>query len=349
MPAYPSIQTVIEAVCPPATQLIAARMRHMPWSTLYFLTVTPPERRLVVKIVRFPDQTDATTSWSSEELRRRGQREFESLQRVFHHFQTQADPTLGALEPHAYVPTLNAVVMDYAEGVTLYDGFASLSRLFRPGGQQQAAEKMQQAGRWLRHFHTLPLEQVPTERRFTPQTALQALCDEAAHLEQRGIPLTNDPGWKRTLDTLSRVEFGEQVWTHGDFHLRNVFILPSRQMLALDTALERVDSPFFDLGKFTADLKTRRARLLRRGWLPSDAMLNRLIAAFLEGYFGMQPTDHRLLALYEGWFMLQKWNESLDILGKTLGQKASTAVRRSVVDPAFRHILQTWNESLLRQ
>jgi hypothetical protein len=74
---------------------------------------------LVAKIVHFPDQTSAEVSWQSEELLIRGRREFETLQQVSNHFIQLTNPWLSTVYPRAYLPQLNAVVMDFAAGTPL--------------------------------------------------------------------------------------------------------------------------------------------------------------------------------------------------------------------------------------
>jgi hypothetical protein len=333
----------------PATWTLAAppRVREMPWSTLYFLNIAGPDGRqcVVAKIVHFPDQTAADVSWKSEELRLRGRREYESMARVHGHFAAATDCGLRALRPLGYLPEMNIVLMEYAAGVTLYDACAAPARLLTPAQRRYAHRMMHCAGQWLRHLHTLPLDGSSSERLFGPAAAYQALLEEVERLRQRGVDAALWPRWEEAQIALREVASDQQVWTHGDFHMRNLLILPGGRLLGFDTALERIDSPFYDVGKFIADMKTRRARILRGGLLPGARTVERLCAAFLDGYLGGQPLDRRRLALYEGRFFFAKWNESLDLLDGLFGGGAElpgTLLRRLVIDPTFGRMARRW-------
>lgn len=357
MQPYPDPDTVAQAVVDhlaasegDARWRIAAppRVRVMPWSTLYFLAVTGPDGRrdLVAKIAHFPDQTDAAVSWTSEELLRRGQREFDSMKRVFEHFQAQPDPMLRALPPRAYLPRYNVIVMDYITGEPLYEAAATLSHLLTPGGRRAAARLMRRAGQWLSWLHALPADDVPPERLFGPADALDALRDEIAQLGALGVPAQAGPAWDRVERILTQVACEKRIWAHGDFHMRNVLVLPGEQVLGFDTALERADCPHFDLGKFAADLKTRRARVLRLGRLPSDAVVQQLTDAFLSGYTEGQPMNRLALALYEGRFLFQKWRESLEMLRESRLGPAGRLVQSGIVNPTFARLVRRWMETV---
>jgi aminoglycoside phosphotransferase (APT) family kinase protein len=323
------------------------RVRQMSWSTLYFLALDGPTGRqeVVAKIVHFPDQAAPEISWQSDELLLRGQREYESMARVYEHFAPQTD--LLALRPLAYVPAVNAVVMEYAAGTALYDACATPSHLLTPAQRNYARRMMGRAGAWLRHLHTLPLDGAPPERIFGPADSWRALLHELDRLQARRIRL--DDLRARIQASLSDLTPDQRVWTHGDFHMRNVLIQPGDRLLGFDTALERIDSPYADLGKFVADLQTRRARILRLGLLPGATTVALLRAAFLAGYFGADPVDARRLALYEGRFLFQKWNESLDLVGEMAPGRLAplgSLLRHIVIDPTFRRVVRRWARDL---
>jgi hypothetical protein len=163
-----------------------------------------------------------------------------------------------------------------------------------------------------------------------------------------GVDLGSWPVWERTLAILSQVTDAERVWAHGDFHLRNVLVLSQGGVLGFDTALERVDSPYYDLGKFVADLKTRRATLLRLGLLPPPGLIQSLTQSFLSGYLGGSPRPGPSLALYEGFFIVQKWVESLRQVRDTLSSRAGllgAGARGGVINPAFYRIVGRWISS----
>jgi aminoglycoside phosphotransferase (APT) family kinase protein len=323
------------------------RLLYKPWSTLYFLKAQASGQYhdLVAKIVHFPDQTSAEVSWQSEELLIRGRREFETMQQVSNHFIQQTNPWLSTVYPRAYLPQLNAVVMDFAAGTPLYDRSLAISQWLAGSKQRQAEQWMRLAGQWLRWFHRLPLEQTPSERCFTPADTLQSLIQTIESLRTLGINPTAWPGWSQTLAALTQIKPHQQVWCHGDFHLRNVLVRPDGGVLSFDTALERIDSPYFDLGKFVADMKTRRAMILRLGLLPPPGFVERLRRAFLSGYLAGESLAPLSLALYEGFFIFEKWVESLTVLNNTFSGMSAplgAGFRHLVVNLTFHRLAKRW-------
>jgi hypothetical protein len=198
----------------------------------------------------------------------------------------------------------------------------------------------------LRWFHRLPLDNAPRERIFSSSDTFSALLNSVDQLRCFGVDPSTWPQWSYTLAALSQVSHTGRVWTHGDFHLRNVLVVfPHDAVLGLDTALERIDSPYYDLGKFIADLKTRRAMILRGGLLPPPGVIQALTRAFLSGYLAGAPVSVLSLALYEGRFIFEKWVESLTVIRETFRGSAApvgAAIGNLVVNPTFGRIIKGW-------
>lgn len=324
------------------------RLIHKPWSTLYFLSVLNEEKRcnLVAKIIRFPDQRSAEVSWQSEELLIRGRREYETMTTVFNHFINDSSPLLSAPCPVAYLPNINAILMEYVAGTALYHECFDPRRWLTRPGQRRAQRIMAHTGHWLRRFHHLPLGKVPAGRSFGPADTFQALLQETERLRLLGLDTNKYPLWPQTLTALQNVSDAHRVWTHGDFHMRNVLVLPDEGILGFDTALERADSPYADLGKFIADLRTRRALILSAGLLPPANFVQGLARAFLSGYLAGDKLDFHLLALYEGFYIFQKWSESLAAIQEKFSgpvlKPFGAGLREVVVNPTFHFIAGQW-------
>ncbi|MFN8373157.1 MAG: phosphotransferase [Anaerolineae bacterium] len=328
------------------------QIKHMLWSVLYFITVTNGEKtqKLVVKIIRFPNQTDPAVSWTNDELLLRGSREYASMERINSLFHDQGANGLYCIPPVVYIAEINAIVMGYVEGQSLYHSSLTLSRLLRPGASAHARILLKNTGRWLRQLHSLPLGEVPAERQRRQADSVQAIVVEVDKLKSHSVSLDAFPDWHKTLDILHSLSDDKQVWAHGDFHMRNVLVPKGDDILCFDTAFEFTDSPYYDMGTFIADLKSRRSRILRWGLLPSDHETRVLSGAFLSGYFQNEPWDVRLLSLYEGRFLLQKWNESLEVIDdKFYGARkvAGDVLRAGVVDLTFRRIVQRWMRDIV--
>jgi hypothetical protein len=327
-------------------------LRHMPWSTLYFIELQNKDthRQVVSKIVHFPNQTRPSISWESEELLLRGQREYTSLALVHDHFQHKSAEGLYTVPPIAYLPDINAVVMEFVAGHPLYDACLTPSRILRSRGLKQATNMLFKSGQWLRWLHQLPVDKVLIGQTFTAEDNLNTLLNETQRLKELQINIDAFPGWQQAIDLLQRVKGTEPTSCHGDFHLRNLFVLPDGGLSGIDIALERVESPYFDIGKLIADLKTRKLRILMGGLLPNDKAINSLTTSFLNGYFQGDVINKRELLLFEGRFLLQKWRESLEAkhsIPSFVPHQIGSAGFSLLVNPTFKHILRSWLTDIL--
>lgn len=327
-------------------------LRQMPWSTLYFIKLRcgAQRRDVVAKIAHFPSQSNEDNSWRSEELLLRGRREYASLTLVYNHFQDYSETGLRSVEPVTYLPDINAVVMEHVVGVSLYDACWTPPGILRPGGLRRAARLLFRSGQWLRWLHTISVDKTPADRVYTTHDCLAALVEEAGRLREFQIHVEGYPDWWEAMDLLECVEGTEPVSCHGDFHLRNMFVLPDGDLLGMDIALERVESPYFDIGKMVADLKTRKLRILMGGLVPSDHAVRTVTDAFLRGYFQDGAVDAREQLLFEGRFILQKWRESLEAgygVPSFVPRAGVSAGLSLLVNPTFKRILCGWLNNLL--
>jgi aminoglycoside phosphotransferase (APT) family kinase protein len=225
-----------------------------------------------------------------------------------------------------------------------------LRTLFGRAGLRRSRALLTSTGRWLRRLHGIrPNGLVPRET-VRPADARRGIRQELDRLERSGAPL--DRGWwTRQLDRLGPdAPSAESVWLHGDFHLGNVQVDDDGRVVALDTALLRRGSAHADVGKFLADLKTRRGRILRRGWIPGRRTTDALERAFLEGYFGAETSpDLATLRLFEGWYLLRKWRRVRTDTARGVsaaGRAADALLRVLAIDPAYRRIATEWAETL---
>src|SRR5689334_8982024 len=108
---------------------------------------------------------------------------------LFKHFAACPDPLLLAVQPRAYVPLFNAIVMDYVSGALFYEKPLKLASLLTPSGRHEAAQVLQRTGAWLRWFHRVPLvlDQVPAYRLYGPANTFKILQADAEQLRQYGI------------------------------------------------------------------------------------------------------------------------------------------------------------------
>jgi hypothetical protein len=208
-----------------------------------------------------------------------------------------------------YLAEINAVVMEFAEG-TQMSNCIRVRHLITARGRRRAIQMVRHAGQWLRCIHTMRLDRAPEKGAFGPSDIYQALLDQVNHLRTLGVDLAG-PLWDQALAALEHIPHKERVWCHGDYHLGNLMVLADSGVLGLDAVMDRVDSPYYDLGRFLGDLKTRRSTVLRFGLLPPPGIIGRFRDAFLDGYLDGAPYARLSLALYEGYFIVREW---VDIL-----------------------------------
>ncbi len=320
-----------------------------PWSTLYFLTVLNSDKsqKLVVKIVRFQDQKTAELSWQSKNLLARGRSEFDTMTRVFNHFANQSNPFLCVLSPIAYLPDINAVVMNFSDGKRIND-FITPRYLLTAGGRRRTKLMMRHAGQWLRCFHNMLLDDAPVKNSFGSSDIFQALLDQVDNLCVFGVDLKG-PLWDQTLTTIEQINHNEQVWSHGDFCTGNLLVFPDQCVLGLDVVMDRIDSPYYDLGRFVGDLKTRRSSILRFGLLPPPGIINSLRDAFLTGYFDSEQYAKLPLALYEGYFIFREWVDNLIWARDTYSESKALldmAISKMIINPTFYRIVTRWMQTV---
>lgn len=322
--------------------------RHMPWSTIYFIDVerANEEKSFVLKIPNLDNQPNPDPSLTSADMRVRGKREYNSIIRVYNHFSAQDNRKLRAMRPETYLASINAVVMNYIPYGTLYDNTISPRHLRTARGRQLAIERLHTAGEWIGWLHQLQVENIsPTKMRNVSQIYTE-IIDQADNLAGRAIHLQKNPLWQPTLDILSQIDDATGVWIHNDYHMRNVMVSEKGTVLTIDTVLDAIDSPCADLAKFCVDLQTRRWRVLTRGVIPPEYLINRLIESFLQGY---QVTGRAVspltLALYEGQYLLEKWNQSLDTIQTGIDSRIPSLaqpVSRAIVSPLLSRLTQRW-------
>jgi hypothetical protein len=331
------------------------RVSRRPWSTLYFFTVlfSGEPKKVVAKIARFIDQTSAEVSWQSKELLDQGRNEFDTASFVFTHFAGQPNTLLRSLQPLAYIPEINATLMEFSFGARM-NGYLKLWRQLFPRSRWQTIRLMQHAGQWLRCLHAMPAPFLPGDLCFLPVDTFQQLQTDIDHLRYLGVTLPKNVS-EKMLPALAQVSLAqvsdeERVWNHGDFTTGNLLVFSDEGVLALDVVMNRFDSPYYDLGRFVGDLQTRRNLILRWGWLSSVGLMNHLRDAFLSGYFNCEPYNKPLLALYEGYFIFHEWLDTLAFIqSKFTGHKAvlSHLISWAIINPAFRRVVKKWAETAL--
>ena len=322
------------------------------WSAIYFMTLTERDKkhRIVVKVSRFPGQQRAEVSWEDDNLIDRGVREYDSLVRIYEHFQSQPNAMLCAARPIAFIRAINGIVMDFIDGFSFYQSCMKPKRILAPNGKKRAQELAYRTGEWLRIFHDISLELPETttelDRLYSPSHAKKWLFEAIERIQKRGADPTKWAIWADIESTLNSLDSDVHVWVHSDFHMGNAMVLAEGRILSFDTALDKQDHPYTDVGKFLADIQSRASNTMSLRSIPSLATVENLRQGFLEGYLQGRPSNRQLLALYEGQYLFEKWDKSLEALETRLSAKMPNAVPKllcnTVLNPTFKRIIHHW-------
>ncbi len=317
-----------------------------PWSIIYFLTVASTGEKFVAKVKKHPGQKDLTESWTQENTLRRGQREYNSLLRTHEYFTALNDSQFRAVRPIGYLPHRNILITEYLEGTPLYEGYLQPHHLLRKSQRKLARKYIRLTGLWLRALHQMPLDSYDTEQVDTPTDTLKIITEHFDLIDQlRPQRPYQWPHRAETLEILAKVEANKQVWIHNDFHTQNSYILPTGQLAGFDVGIYRIDHPYYDVGKFIADIKTRKLRVLSAGLMPPRSVVDGFTEALLDGYTdgASEKVDRAALALYEGRFLLEKWVSTAQTISKgRLPGPISKVLAGAIVNPTFARLIRAW-------
>jgi hypothetical protein len=323
---------------------------EMKWSAVYFLNLTEQgqPQKIVVKVSRYPEQQRIEESWQEDHLIDRGIREYKSLVRLYDHFQAHGDNMLTVVRPIAFIRDINGIVMGFFDAPSFYGACMRPQHMISATGRRHTEKLLYRTGEWLRIFHTISIPDQPIEqdRVFSPAQARQLLLEAVGRLQQNGVDPTRWHNWSAIQSTLEQIDSNERVWIHSDFHMGNVRVLSEERILGFDTGLDKRDHPYSDVGKFLADIQSRGSRILSFGLLPSNTVVERFRQQFLGGYLQGRELQPQLLALYEGQYLFEKWEDSLNTLMSRFPNATPAFVQRlvcnSIINPTFTRVLQHW-------
>lgn len=220
------------------------------------------------------------TAWSQDDVSNplSAREEFDALRRLYEHF-ARLGLAFRVPEPVAFLPEVDAVMMEYVDGVTVKDllGYGSLRR------PTTLLDGLSASGTFLRHLHTLEsLPQVEVDLKAQAERVL-AVAEEKLH------PLGLDlPGQvRRTMQEFPRLSArSSQVRLHGDFGPANILLARDGSTVGLDASLEAVGLPEDDLVRYVA-LTSGIIRLAPEIVLPPVAAVRRRMEdRLLTGYYG---------------------------------------------------------------
>ncbi|MDQ3857396.1 MAG: aminoglycoside phosphotransferase family protein [Actinomycetota bacterium] len=294
--------------------LVHGRQRR--YSTIYRfeLSAGDSRRRVFVKLrsadlarSRRPRATPPVASDSALALYH------EALTATHAHFQALADPRFGAVRPLDFVPEIDALVMEEAEGDQLWKLLRRASRL-HPLASVELDDVLRNAGAWLREFH-----------RIRPAHAVTTIHDGRAGFVALLTALTDYLG-----ETLAEKAFFERVAAKtrilaegtlveplplglhfGDYGLTNVLVAPDARVTGMDMLANWCTPIYVDIAYFLTGIKTYRKQIATQGLAFDRERLAAYEREFLVGYFGRATIPTREIRLYEVLRILERWSGRL--------------------------------------
>jgi aminoglycoside phosphotransferase (APT) family kinase protein len=200
--------------------------------------------------------------------------QYAALQRLYD-FLATGDPRFTAPRPVALLPELEALVMEFVQGRSVWD-LAVPSALLRPAALR---EGVRTAALALRHLHTnqprgtepVDLAEVEAEAEATSRGALQSI----------GVQVRD--GWYRRSG--QRSVPGKLVLLHGDWAPENV-LLDHEKVYLLDPELTDYGWPEHDLARFLLMLWDRSIFVGFGALQGSRRLRHDLTSIFLTTYYG---------------------------------------------------------------
>lgn len=278
------------------------------------------------------------TGWSQDDVANplSAQQEHEALRRLHEHFTGLGLP-FGVPEPVAFLPEVDAVVMEHVDGVTVKD-LLHYGSLRHPG---TLLDGLAASGTFLRHLHAM--ETLPDVEVDLAERAERVL--EVAEEKLHPLGLDLPARVRRTLTAIPRTRVGaRQVRLHGDFGPANILLARDGSTVGLDPTLEVVGFPEEDLVRYVA-LTSGVIRLAPELVLPPLAavrrrMEDRLLSAYYQG--PDRPPLYELTYLHQ---LCRRWCRMRELAAQSesprrLGVKLRVigAQARSLMDESARRL-----------
>jgi aminoglycoside phosphotransferase (APT) family kinase protein len=293
----------------------------------------PGRRRWVVK--------QPHTEWSQDDVSNplSAQHEFEALRRLHQHFAGLGLP-FRVPEPVAFLPEVDAVVMEYVDGVTVKDllHYGSLSR------PRMLLDGLSASGAFLRHLHAM--EVFPEVEVDLKEQAEHVLEVAEAKLHPLGLDLPERV--RRTMLELPRVRVSApQVRLHGDFGPANILLARDGSTVGLDPALEAIGFPEEDLVRYVA-LTSGIIRLAPELVLPPLAGIRRQMEhRLLEAYYqdSAWPPLYELKYLHQ---LCRRWCRMRELAAQN-ESPARLSVKLRVIGAQMRTLMRDSARRLSRE
>lgn len=283
-----------------------------PYSYAFVYEISIPGQAAVkirAKVQDFEVNRDLVGAIQDAELREAARHEFETLKAMEQAIRSQNEPSLGCIQPIAYLPPWNALLMREVEATSFKKILLQPKmRLGFPNTRQRFANAINLAGKWLRLYHQtlgdMRLQPFDTrdlsehlEIRFRQIAEIQASHGDMQSLEQK---------FEAALSALKDCPVYYTL-THSDFHLTNLLLSPNGQVIVLDfdPSFRERNPVYYDMSQLLTDIEVQKTLISSLGFLIPQAYLQQLQERFIEGYFTDIPPNRHLINLYSAIGMLR--------------------------------------------
>lgn len=319
---------------PDDSGLTVERQRLAGRSAIYVVSApaSGPGARWIVK--------QPHTEWSQDDVSNPlgAQQEFEALRRLHAHFDGLGLP-FRVPEPVAFLPDVDAVAMEYVDGVTVKD-LLHYGSLRRP---TTLLDGLAASGAFLRHLHAL--ETLPPVEVDLAERARRVLAVAEEKLHPLGLDLP-DRVRRTLLDVPATRVSSPQVRLHGDFGPANILLARDGSTVGIDASLEAVGVPEEDLVRYVA-LTSGIIRLAPELVLPPFGAVRRQLEHRLLAAYYETPTWPPLFELTHLHQLCRRWCRLRELAAQS-DTSARLAVKLRVIGAQMRLLMRDTAQRLTR-
>lgn len=248
------------------------------------------------------------------EAEERNRLQFTAHKTIYDYFTSLDNEQLGAIRVLDYLPQHCAILTEGASEPSLRKLFLRKNYLFATHTSDDLLPAFQNAGKWLRIYHTMPKKEdvnVRDSYRDDYIEAIKKLTDflmktvgHEAFFRENALIVTNKAN--EFLPTSLPLGLG-----HGDFALRNIFVGEKARVSGFDTLANWRTPIYKDIGYFLNDLKFSSPQLISQDFSFRPDQLMAYEDSFLKGYFENNPIPYAEIRLYETFALLDRWSSAI--------------------------------------
>ena len=258
-------------------------------------------------------EEDRPRLFPQSERRHSGLREFHGLTSIQKHFELLNDERFGTIRVLDFVESPFAVVMEKCGDASLKSRLKRCTRFHQSAAAELLEPAFENAGAWLREFHTLPHEEhtqeCHSERDSFVEAAQRFVASLAEKCGDRGFfEAVGDKLCREAVRTLPKQL--PLVVVHGDFAPRNILANKAGRVTVLDTQRYWIAPAYVDMAYFLMSLKTPGPQVRTQGLIYSQKQLRRWEERILRGCFQEQNIPKESVRLYECLLLLEWWAAS---------------------------------------